>query len=159
VLVREHHDDLAGSSRKQWFKNFFITKKSTSLHSKSASSTARPVPRTVNKSLEPGSTKAQSISMANTHTPRSHHPTIKPRLIKVKGCTRLFKYSHKPVLKTLSHTRITPQLHSDYNRRRVIPPRNAHIAHMDPTPSAEVNNDILLHPSGLRIPLCFRKSQ
>jgi hypothetical protein len=158
VLVRKHHDDLAESSRKQWFKDFFI-KKPTSLGHESASSSARPVTRTVNKSSKPESTKAQSLSMAITQTPRTDHPTFKPRLIKVKGCTRLFKYSHKPVLKTSSHTNTNPQKHSAHNRRMVIPQVNNRIAHYDNIPSANEKNDILWHPSGLKMPsLLHRKS-
>jgi hypothetical protein len=157
VLVRKHHYDLAGLSRKQWFKDFFVKKKPTCSGSKTASSTARPLPSIDNNSLEPGPKNAPLISMAHTPTPRSHKPTIKPRLIRVKGCTRLFKYSHKPVQKTLSHSRIPPQLHSDQDRRMVVPLRNAHFAHMDHTHPTDATIDILMHPSGLRMPPLLHK--
>ncbi len=39
----------------------------------------------------------------------------------------------------------------------VIPLRNAHDAHMDHTPSTDTTIDILLHPSGLRMPPLLHK--
>jgi hypothetical protein len=158
ILVRKHHDELAASSRKQWFKDFFI-KKPTSLEHKSASSSGRPVPRTVNIALKPDSTTTQSLGTAITQTPRINHPTFKPRLIKVKGCTSLFKYSRKQVPIISLHTSTNLQKHSGHHWKKVIPQRNNRIAHTDNIPSAKGNNDILLHPSGLKMPsLLHRKS-
>jgi hypothetical protein len=160
-LVRKHHDGLAESSRKQWFKDFFI-KKSTSLGQKSASSSARPVPRTVDKAQKPHSTTTPSLSKATTQTLRINHPTFK--LIKVKGCTRLFKYSRKPVPRISSHTSTNLQKHSGHNWNKVIPKRTNGITHTDNKTSTNDNktstngnNDILLHPSGLKMQSLLHK--
>jgi hypothetical protein len=59
VLVRKQQDDQAASSRKQWFKDFFVkSKKTSSSPSRSAFSTAHPLLRKINRSQGSGPTQA-----------------------------------------------------------------------------------------------------
>jgi hypothetical protein len=151
LLVRKQHDEQAAASQKKWFKNFFLKSKCPQPLSSKTSTVIRRCPNRM--CPKPGRpTNTRTLTPTTKYRKKRPQPSpTKPRLARVKGRRRLFKYSSNADMKK-SYTSVTLSYqHSGVNRKTSAEPRQERTSYHTTRVHINSINNILMHPSSLKL--------
>lgn len=146
-----HHPRNNGSK-------FFIKPKRPHSSSSRASTIIRQSPnRKYNRPRESNNPRSQTTPIETNRQARLQHSIAKPHLVRVKGRSRLIKYLSKADMKKSCISSNSSHQYSGQDRRIPNKPSHVRTSYKATTSLLYSDKDILLYPSGLRMPTKLQK--